>query len=438
MRHLASLLVALALGLVGAVPAAGVPGQLVPLPAPAGCVGFWTLTWVGCATNTELSGNAIAVSPDGRHLYVVGASGAVGVVQRDPTTGGVALDTAVAPCLVAVGGPSAACQTARAISGATGVVISPDGAFAYVSGWQSLTASTTLVASSVAIFARDPTTGALTQLPGMAGCLQRVLMPAYLAPGDETCASQPGLNRPSGLVLSPDGAFLYVVGANGAVWGFSRDAATGTLTAVNATAPLGRPSQGAAAVAISPDGAQLYVTRGQIAVVQRDAGTGVLSAPRRVARGAYSGRVAFSADGATAYVAGAPAAVTALRRAPATGALRAVTGRRGCVATGRALLRRCSRTRLPVAGVIASGRFVYGYHVTWGVSAFRAVGGGVRALPGRSGCLVTPDSRGRCANTAAGMYGPQGLVATPDGRNVYVADALVTGLSVTPSPGSRR
>ena len=72
MRRLASLLVALVLAPAGAAPAAAVPGQLTPLPPPAGCVGFWTLTALGCATNADLSADAIAVSPDGRHLYAAG------------------------------------------------------------------------------------------------------------------------------------------------------------------------------------------------------------------------------------------------------------------------------------------------------------------------------------------------------------------------------
>ena len=91
--------------------------------------------------------------------------------------------------------------------------------------------------------------------------------------------------------------------------------------------------------------------------------------------------------------------------------------------------RRCSRTRLPVAGVISAGRFVYGFDVSYGVSAFAASRGGVRALPGRAGCLLSPEGSSRCTNTAKGMYGVRDLVATPDGRFVYAANALVTALS---------
>ena len=59
-------------------------------------------------------------------------------------------------------GTAGACQDGVALDGANDVAVSPDGASVYVASFDS---------DAVAIFDRDPTTGALTQKAGTAGCV---------------------------------------------------------------------------------------------------------------------------------------------------------------------------------------------------------------------------------------------------------------------------
>lgn len=144
-----------------------------------------------------------------------------------------------------------------------------------------------------------------------------------------------------------------------------------------------------------------------------------------------------SADGRSVYVAGRTSfAVFARGRG---GALRQLGGRQGCV-DYRLLVpepranARCSKGKLlwpTSAAPSPDGRNLY--VASWAddphgdrsdnysdlaVFARDRRSGAVRQLPGRAGCLG-PSSRGGCA-TGRGLFGPQSVVVSPDGRNVYV------------------
>src|SRR5881628_2053132 len=94
-----------------------------------------------------------------------------------------------------------------------------------------------------------------------------------------------GLTGADGIAISPDGAYVYVAGRNDdSLAVFSRDAATGALTYVQ----IQRDGYaggvdgllGAKAVAISPDGAHVYAAGSldnAVAVFGRDAATGKLT-----------------------------------------------------------------------------------------------------------------------------------------------------------------
>ena len=78
------------------------------------------------------------------------------------------------------------------------------------------------------------------------------------------------------MAVSPDGAHVYVAGSD--TWVFGRDAGTGRLTPVEAEAQDGRW------VTLSPDGAHVYVATSAgyqgpntITVLGRNAGTGELT-----------------------------------------------------------------------------------------------------------------------------------------------------------------
>ncbi len=213
-----------------------------------GCIG----QLAGCTPTTPaeaISGpQSIAISADGTSVYVASenAGGAVDEFSREVTTGALTFKG----CVGAGGCTAAPAETLR---DANAVVISPDGNNVYVGGQ----------GASISTFARNTSTGAIS--------FQRCI-------GNSNVCEQVSplaVNEPTSLALSPDGANLYAGNfANGAVDVFSRDATSGALAFVGCNGvlsgvpgactemPSGNP-EGPLTVAISPDGADLYVSAEQ-------------------------------------------------------------------------------------------------------------------------------------------------------------------------------
>src|SRR5262249_58161052 len=120
-----------------------------------------------------------------------------------------------------------------------GAIVSPDGAHVYVAGFEG---------DAIAVFARDPGTGALSFV--------------------EVEREGVALDAVIWLALSPDGAHLYAASArDGAVAAFARHPGTGSLTFVQALrngvgGVVGLT--GARAVLVSPDGRHVYVASGGV------------------------------------------------------------------------------------------------------------------------------------------------------------------------------
>jgi cysteine-rich repeat protein len=169
----------------------------------------------------------VAPSPDGANVYVTGgADDALAVFARDSLTGAL---TFVEAERYEDGG--------HGIRRPTAVTVTADGASVYVAGHDE---------KGVVAFSRNPATGALTFI----GTTRN---PAGLK----------GLAGAFALAASPDQAYVYVAAENDhAVAVLRRDATTGALTFVESqrAGRLGVSGlKRASAVAVSPDNAFVYV-----------------------------------------------------------------------------------------------------------------------------------------------------------------------------------
>jgi 6-phosphogluconolactonase (cycloisomerase 2 family) len=190
--------------------------------------------------------DAVAVSPDGAHVYVGGA--------RRGTVAALAYD-AIAQQFTLLDAQRDGENGVDGTGGARGVAVSPDGAHVYVAGAGD---------DAVAAFARSPATGILT----------------FVEAEFDDAGGVDGLAGAHAVAVSPDGAHVYATGYDdGAVAVFSRDSLTGALTFVESEAAGDR----ATGVVVTSDGAHVYVghaqfgSRAVLAIFARDPETGALS-----------------------------------------------------------------------------------------------------------------------------------------------------------------
>jgi len=298
-----------------------------------------------------------AISPDGAHLYLADYD-RIRVVSRDAATGALAGVQQVAgylggiptlnrahPVIVSADGRhvyvgSRGCSEVEECSFASVSLFARDdaGRLQFVeaqflgNGWLGDSESMYDLALSpdgeqlyvtrdgdgpeLVVYARDPDTGALAFLEGHEGGF----------------GGLEGLDVPGRLVVSPDGAAVYVTGtSDDAIVVFARDSDTGALTWQTALFDGQGGIDGIAtptALAVDPAGAHLYVAGaadGAIATFQIEAGTGALTFLRKEAAEATNtaSDLQVSPDGANLYAVGATggALLTAYARDPATGAL---------------------------------------------------------------------------------------------------------------------
>ena len=213
-----------------------------------------------------------------------------------------------------------------------GLVVSADGKNVYV-----------LVFGGVAVFSRDAETGALTQLPEPHGCI--------LQGKPKQCTAGTWLADDDTIAISPDGRYVYVAGgdldsATGAA-GMAilrRDAATGALADTGFGGCLDRggdcgtatnAASGATALAISPDGKNVYVTDDEFStILSRDPATGKHLRSGRSARSPARSRSAPTRRPCTQA---APS--LAIDARDATGKLKRLAAPFGCVASEREVVR---------------------------------------------------------------------------------------------------
>ena len=163
------------------------------------------------AARALLGPGSIAVSPDGRNVYV-GSDGGIAVFRRTPA-GGLAQLPGPSGCLLAPRTPSCLSRP-LGTSGTAALAVSADGRNVYALVGQNPNASDNPYL--LLTFRRNPESGALAQLPGANGCLAATNRP--------TCRLAAGLNGLAwefSIALSPDGKNVYV-GSGDGVASFSR------------------------------------------------------------------------------------------------------------------------------------------------------------------------------------------------------------------------
>jgi DNA-binding beta-propeller fold protein YncE len=359
-------------------------GALSQLGGAHGCLVDRSARPGGCGTARALAGpgpfmgsRAIVVSPDGKNVYVAASkSDAIAIFKRDPDSGRLTQPPGTGGCIAAKGG---GCATAVGLDGPNSVAISPDGLDVY---------ATSRGSNTISVFHRNRSTGALSQLPGAAGCTSGLPVPV--------CASGRALVGPDVVVVSPSGTNVYVGSFFGnAVAVFDRDRASGALT---------QPGDSTGCIAEAISGCT----------------TGI-------ALGAPEG-MAISADGANVYVASALSnAVAVLARDQSTGTLTQATDGSGCIVES-ALSGCAAGVQLSGANAVVfnPGGDVYVTSLfSDSITSFgRSPSGALTQRKGTAGCLVYLRATG-CSFGRA-LVAPEGLTISPDGANVYVA-AFATG-----------
>jgi DNA-binding beta-propeller fold protein YncE len=246
-------------------------------------------------SGSGLAGPAsVAVSPDGRSVYVASAPDAsVAMFARNPVTGSLAYGGCITGSTSAGSAGSGACAeipsatpgdgAGSGLDNLSSVTVSADGKSVYTAAAAD---------AAVARFARDSSTGALQYR----GCMTGIQHASPSGPVD--CESIPDATRswhvsPLGgaasLVMSPDGSSLYVGGVQtSTVVQFDRNLSNGALTYRDCTtgskrlgdlcALMPAPTlDGLQSLAMSPEGRSLYAGGGAVVTrFARDTATGDL------------------------------------------------------------------------------------------------------------------------------------------------------------------
>jgi DNA-binding beta-propeller fold protein YncE len=389
-------------------------GGLEQLPGRLGCLAQGKASIKLCGRARALKGpgpgvgsRAIAISPDGRNVYVAASgSDAIAVFDRSRATGALTQPKGKRGCVASLVGKAKGargCGLAIGLDGPNSVAVSPDGRNVY---------ATSRSGASVVTFIRNRRTGQLRQLPPAAsGCISGLPIPG--------CTAGRALKWPDVVVVSPDGENVYVGDfAGSGVVSFSRAGKAGALTQLSGSAGCiteagaegcakGVQMNHVEGLAINPNGSAVYAAAAFSSAVDflaRDASTGALS---------QSGCVTTAKVGGCSlgYEFGG---VNALSFAPTGGDVYATSLTSNSLTTFQTLLGGVGISQPP--GPARQVKKEKGP----GKETVPAPEG----TPDPDGCTVFMRSPG-CGFGRA-MQAPEGLDVSPDGTSVYVA-AFQTG-----------
>lgn len=347
----------------------------------------------------------------------------------------------VAPCVAGV----------RGIDTPTDLALSPDGFSAYVAGAES---------DAIAVFDRDPGTGALFQKPGTAGCIVEEPSPNIAG-----CANVArALDRPTNVAVSPDGTHVYVTATDSnSVVTFDRDVFTGVLTQksgsegciVDTPSPdvpgcnnAGTGLTGAAGIALDGFGTTVYVAgrlSNSVSILDRDTSTGALSQKAgangcivdepsvdiggcdNTARGMTGPfRLTVSPSDTSVYlIALDNSSLVTFDRDPADGTLQQKAGAAGCSVASADADCQIVRAMTAPQSLATAGASVYvAASGSDAIAVFDRAGDGTLTQDsGPPGCVVDEPAGdiSNCDNSGRGLDEPFAVATSLDGRNVYAA-----------------
>ena len=226
-------------------------GAIAQPAGSSGCVGE---TGWPCADGHGLGGpSSVAVSPDGKSVYVASGNG-VARFNRNTTTGAITEPAGSAGCISNTG--AGGCADGHALVAARSVAVSPDGKSVYVASFFS----------DAVVRLKRKRSGAITQPAGSAGCVSET--------GAGPCADGHGLYAPAGVALSPDGLSVYVASYDSdGVARLDRDTSSGAIAQPAGTVGCisdygtrygtgpcadGHALSSPTGVVVSPDGKSVY------------------------------------------------------------------------------------------------------------------------------------------------------------------------------------